>query len=254
MAQGNGIGTTDRPLAGKVALVTGASRGLGAATARRLARLGADVAIGYRSRADQAVAVVDEIKGLGVRAEAFAADLSVRTEATGLADRAAGTFGGIDIVVNSAAVFLFGELSDADRDRMRAINVEGVAAVTRAALKYVPDGGRIINIGSVAGSRSVIPGVSDYAAAKAAVAAYTRSWAHDLAPRKITVNTVEVGFAQTDMVIPAESELGQGIIARIPMGRYARADEVAAAVAFLAGPDAGYVTGSSLRIDGGWDA
>lgn len=246
---------TDASLLGKVALVTGGSRGLGAATAERLASLGADVAIGYATRSDLAQSVVGRVRAFGVRAEAYAADLRDPKQPEELAGRVAAAFGQIDILVNSAGVVLLGDLDAADRAKVFAVNVEGLVAVTKATTQFMPDGGRIISISSTAENRSSFAGISDYAASKAAIASYSRSWAHDLAPRRINVNAVEVSLAETEnMGIPPDTETGQQLIQRIPLRRYGRADEVAAAVAFLAGPDATYITGTSLRVDGGWSA
>ncbi|WP_431953377.1 SDR family NAD(P)-dependent oxidoreductase [Actinacidiphila sp. bgisy167] len=247
----------EQKLAGRTALVTGGSRGLGAAAARRLAREGADVAITYVHAKDKAEAVVDELKGLGVRAAAFQADQGKPDEVIGMVGRVAERFGRIDILVNNAGVFVtgpIGALSLDDITRQWAVNVRGMVAATLEAIKYMPDGGRIVNLGSVNGERSAAAGLGDYAATKAAVAAYTRSWAHDLAPRKITVNTVLPGPSDTDMGIPQESDLGTFVLGLLPYHRYASPDEVAAVIAFLAGPDASYTTGGEIRVDGGWNA
>jgi 3-oxoacyl-[acyl-carrier protein] reductase len=245
----------EKDLCGKIALVTGASRGIGAASARRLASAGADVAIAYLQSGARAKAVAEEVRGLGVRAEVFQADLGNREQATGLVNRAAGTFGRIDILVNSAAVFWpapMGGLSAADYDRQWSINVHGLTATTTQALRHMPDGGRIINIGSVVSQRAYSAGFGDYSATKAAVSIYGRSWAHELAPRGITVNSVVVGVEETDLVIPKESDLGKKVLSEIPFHRYATPEDVAAAVGFLAGPAAAYLTGNDLRVDGGW--
>jgi 3-oxoacyl-[acyl-carrier protein] reductase len=241
----------DTILSGKIALVTGGSRGIGAATARRLARLGADVVITYRQEAAKADAVLGDLRAAGVKAEALRADQADRARVTAMVDEVARQFGRIDILVNSAGVFRPGGLAAAERDEQTAVNVTGLADTTYAALRHLSDGGRIINLSSALGTRAGTAGVADYAATKAAVSAYTRAWAHDLAPRRITVNVVECGLVDTDMAAPADSELGKIFVSMIPMRRYASADEVGAAVAFLAGPDAGYITGTTLRIDGG---
>lgn len=247
----------DNNLRGRVALVTGGSRGLGAASARRLAAAGADIAIAYERSADQAAAVADEARALGAKVEVFQVDLADRGQAANLVDEVAARFERIDVLVNSAGIFVggpIGSMSDADVERMWAINVHGLVATTERALKYMPDGGRIINIGSAAAERASGPGFSHYGATKAAVSMYGRSWAHELGPRGITVNTIVVSFARTDMVIPAESPLGQRILELLPMHRYADPEEVATTVAFLAGPDASYLTGSDIHVDGGWSA
>lgn len=135
-----------------------------------------------------------------------------------------------------------------------AVNVQGLVTTTEESVAHMPNGGRIINFGSVAGERACMAGVGNYSATKAAVSMYGRSWAHELAPRNITVNTILVGFAQTDMVIPTDSETGQTILSVLPFHRYATPEEVAAPVAFLASPATSYMTGGDIRVDGGWDA
>ncbi|WP_306205239.1 SDR family NAD(P)-dependent oxidoreductase [Actinoplanes sp. RD1] len=241
----------EQVLSGKVALVTGGSRGIGAATARRLARLGADVVLTYVEQAAKAEAVAEELRSAGVRAEAVRADQADRDQVTATVDGVAARFGRIDVLVNSAGVFRAGALSPGDRDLQATINVNGLADTTYAALPHLSDGGRVINLSSALGSRAGTPGVADYAATKAAVSAYARAWAQDLAPRRITVNVIECGVIDTDMAVPADSEMGRAFLQMIPLRRYATADEVGAVVAFLAGPDAGYITGTTLRIDGG---
>lgn len=166
-------------------------------------------------------------------------------------------FGRIDILVNSAGVFVtgaMGTLSLDDIARQWAVNVQGLVATTLEAVKHMPDGGRIVNLGSANAERSAAAGLGDYAATKAAVSAYRRSWAHDVAPRKITVNTVLPGPSDTDMGIPQESDLGKFVLGLLPYHRYASPDEVAAVIVFLASPDASYTTGGEIRVDGGWNA
>jgi 3-oxoacyl-[acyl-carrier protein] reductase len=242
---------SERVLSGKVAVVTGGSRGIGAATARRLARLGADVVITYVAQAEKAKAVLEELRSLGARAEALQADQADRVQVTAMVDTVVGQFGRIDILVNNAGVFCPGETSTANRDLMTAVNLTGLADTTYQVLAHMGDGGRIINLSSGLGTRAGTPGVADYAATKAAVSAYTRAWANDVAARRITVNVIECGLVDTDMAVPADSELGRMFVQTIPLRRYASADEVGAAVAFLAGPDASYITGGTLRVDGG---
>jgi 3-oxoacyl-[acyl-carrier protein] reductase len=247
----------DKDLHGKLALVTGGSRGIGAACARRLATQGADVAISYVKSSDKAATVVDELTSLGVQAAAFQADQAHHDEVVRMVGEVAERFGHIDILVSSAGVFFpgpMGSLSSEEVAYQWAVNVQGVVTTTQESVDYMPDGGRIINIGSVAGERACMSGVGDYSATKAAVSIYSRSWAHELAPRSITVNTILAGFAQTDMVIPADSETGQVIHNILPFHRYATPEEIAAPVAFLASPAASYMTGGDIRVDGGWNA
>jgi 3-oxoacyl-[acyl-carrier protein] reductase len=247
----------DKDLHGKIALVTGGSRGIGAACSRRLAAEGADVAISYVKSSAEATAVVDELTALGVRAAAFQADQARREEVVRMVGEVAAHFGRIDILVNSAGVFYpgpMGSVSPEDVAYQWAVNVQGVVTTTEESVAHMPNGGRIINIGSVAGERACMAGVGHYSATKAAVSMYGRSWAHELAPRNITVNTILAGFIQTDMVIPADSETGQMILSTLAFHRYASPEEVAAPVAFLASPAASYMTGGDIRVDGGWDA
>src|SRR4029079_3649418 len=247
-----------KELNGKVALVTGGSRGIGAAIAKALADDGADVAISYAASADKADAVVKELRKKGVRAEAFRADQANTKEVEGLVEAVVKRFGRLDILVNNAGVFASGPVHDrannlAELERLFAVNVGGVATAVRTAAPLMPDGGRIISIGSVAGDTSPWPGVADYSATKGAVAAYTRGWAREVGPRGITVTTVQPGPIDTDRA-PQDGELADGLKARTVFGRYGKPEEVAAAVAFLASPAASYITGTTLNVDGGYSA
>jgi len=247
-----------KELNGKVALVTGGSRGIGAAIAKALADDGADVAISYAASADKADAVVKELRKKGVRAEAFRADQANTKEVEGLVEAVVKRFGRLDILDNNAGVFASGPVHDrannlAELERLFAVNVGGVATAVRTAAPLMPDGGRIISIGSVAGDTSPWPGIADYSATKGAVAAYTRGWARDLGSRGITVNTVQPGPIDTDMA-PQDGEVADGLKARTVIGRYGKPEEVAAAVAFLASPKAAYITGTTLNVDGGYNA
>jgi len=245
-------------LAGKVALVTGGSRGIGAATARALAAEGAAVAISYEASADKAKALVTELEKKDVRAKAFQADQSDPRKVERLVQDVVKHFGRLDVLVNNAGVFVTGSVTDAKADlaafeRQQRINVGGVAAAVRAAAGVIGEGGRIVTIGSVAGARAGYPGMADYCATKAAVAAYTRGWARDLASKKITVNVVQPGAVATDMN-PDTGEFAEALKSRTALGRYGRPEEIAAVVTFLAGPSASYITGSTIDVDGGYGA
>jgi len=245
-------------LAGKVALVTGGSRGLGAAIARSLAQEGADVAISYVSSGAKAEAVVQELVALGVRAEAFEADQADPVKVAALVAVVAERFGRLDILVNNAGVAVGGLLGDPASDvaafaQQYAINVGGVVAAVRAAAPIMGDGGRIITIGSAVAPHCSVLGLSDYSATKAAVAAYSRGWARDLAARGITVNTVQPGPVETDMN-PSDGPMSAVITPLTALGRYGRPEEIAVVVAFLAGPGSSYITGAAIDVDGGLNA
>jgi len=247
-----------KTLTGKVALVTGGSRGIGAAIAKALADDGADVAISYSSSPDKAKQVVNELLAKGVRAHAFKADQAKAEEVEALVNDVSERFGHLDILVNNAGVFATGQVHDrannlAELDHLFAVNVGGVVAAVRAAVPLMNGGGRIISIGSVVGEQSPFAGIADYSATKAALLGYTRGWARDLGPKGITVNTVQPGPIDTDMN-PSNSEFADAQKTRTALGRYGKAEEVAAAVAFLASPEAGYITGTTLTVDGGYNA
>ncbi len=190
----------------------------------------------------------------GVHGFVVKADQSIIVEAEGVVAEAVTKFGKLDILVNNPAVFVTGpvggDVDTAALQGQKRVNVDGVIATTRAAAKVLPDCGRIITIGSGAGTRPDFSGTADYSATKAAVAAFSRVAARDLASRNITVNTRQAGFVATDMN-PASSDWAPGWVALIPFGRYGRPEEIAEGVVFLASPDASYVTGSILNIDGG---
>ncbi len=246
----------NKKLSGKAALVTGGSRGIGAAIARSLADEGADVAISYVSNVDKAKSLVRELQEKGVRAVAFQADQASTDEVAALVRKVAAHFGHLDILVNNAGVFItgpVGEVKAEDVARQFAVNVGGVNAAVREAAQLMKEGGRIISIGSMGGTSSPWPGIADYSATKAAVAAYTRGWARDLGPKGITVNTVQPGPIDTDMN-PDDGDFAAAQKAKTALGRYGTSEEVAAAVAFLASPEAAYITGSVITVDGGFNA
>jgi 3-oxoacyl-[acyl-carrier protein] reductase len=246
-------------LKGRVALVTGGSRGLGAAIADALAERGADVAISYVSSASKAQAVVERLQAKGVRAIAIQAEQADVTSARGLVDGVVEQLGQLDILVNNAAVAVQGQCVDdpaldvAALDRQWQVNVLGAVAVTRAAARVLPEHGRIIFIGSLAGTRVPFPGGADYAATKAAIIGYAKGVARDLGPRNITVNVVQPGIMPTDMMVEVLGESGpsETFLDMHPIRRIATLEEVADVVRFLAGPGAGYLTGSVIDVAGG---
>jgi len=246
-------------LKGKVALVTGGSRGLGAATAEALASQGADVAISYAASSDKAAAIVERLKAVGVRAIAVQSDQSDIGSAKPLIENVIAEFGRLDILVNNAGIAIQGQLVDdpaLDGDnynRQWQVNVMGTIANTRAAASKLTDGGRIIFIGSLLGSYVPFPGVADYAGTKWALAGYAKGIARDLGPRNITVNVIQPGIMPTDMAEDIAGELPNrdAILDMHPIRRIATLEEVAETVCFLAGPHAGYINGETINIAGG---
>ncbi|GHF45996.1 SDR family oxidoreductase [Streptomyces griseosporeus] len=243
--------TTDGSLNGKAALVTGGSRGIGAATAVRLARAGADVALTYVSDKEAAEGVVQAVTALGRRAVALRADAGDAAEAAAAVDRAAEALGGLDVLVNNAGVGVLGPLDGLsldDVDRVLAVNVRGVFLASQAAAARMGEGGRIVTIGTCMTQRVPGPGGTLYTMSKAALVGLTRALARELGPRGITATIVHPGPIDTDMN-PADGPYAAGQAAMTALGRFGRAEEVADLVAYLAG--AAYVTGAEFAVDGG---
>jgi 3-oxoacyl-[acyl-carrier protein] reductase len=243
-------------LEGKVALVTGGSRGIGAAIAKRLAKDGADVVITYAKDAKAADAVVKAIESSGRKARAIQADAADPEAVQAAVEQTAKSFGRIDLLVNNAGTAIpqpFEETTMDEMDRMIDINFRGVMAATQAALKHMPDGGRIISIGSCVGERNMTPGLTAYAATKGAVKMFTQGLAREVGRRGITVNNVQPGPIDTDLN-PASGDWAAPQLANTALNRYGHVDEVAALVAFVASPEAAYITGASLTVDGGTNA
>ncbi len=245
-----------KPLSKKIALVTGGSRGIGAAIVRRLAMEGAQVAFTYSASEKAARALVKEVSGSGVKAKAYRADAAAPKSLARLVGKILSDFGGLHILVNNAGTFLGGRIGDvkiADYERLMRINVDAVFMLTNAAVKFMRAGARIINISSVLGERAAGPDMGVYNASKFAVTGFSRSWAKDLGSKGILVNAVQPGPISTDLN-PETGESADVQKSRTSLGRFGRPEEVAAAVAFLAGPDATYITGATINVDGGWNA
>lgn len=243
-------------LSGKSALVTGASRGIGAAIAKRLAIEGAEVAITYSSSPERAQQVVDDITSNGGKAIGLQADAADQAAVRASVAKAAGEFGKIDILVNNAGVLALGPIAEFSPDAFEkalSVNVRSVFTAIQEALRHMPDGGRIITIGSVNSERMPFEGGSVYALTKGAVASFTKGLARDLGARNITVNNIQPGPVDTEGN-PASGPFAQTMLGLMALKRYGHADEIAAMTAYLAGPEAGYITGASLLIDGGFAA
>lgn len=241
----------------KRALVTGGSRGIGAAIVKRLAREGAHVALTYVSKPDQANETVKAAQALGVQALAIQADSADAKAVVAAVERTVAEFGGIDILVNNAGIILFAPIDDyrlEDFDRTLAVNLRAVFVATQAAVKHMKTGGRVITIGSCNADRMPFGGGAVYAMSKAALVGLVKGLARDLGPRGITINNVQPGPIDTD-TNPADSDFAEMLRKQVmALPRYGTADEIAAMVAYLAGPEAGFVTGASLTIDGGFTA
>ena len=243
-------------LVNRVALVTGGSRGIGAAIAKRLAGDGASVAITYARDASAASAVVQAIELGGGKAIAIQADAANVEAVKAAVEKAVQTFGRLDVLVNNAGTAIpktFEETTLEEMDRVIYINIRGVFAATQASLKHMKDGGRIIMIGSAVGERAVAPGLVPYAATKGAVKMFTQALSREVGSRGITVNNVQPGPIDTDLN-PAAGDWATPQIANTALGRYGHVEEVAALVAFVVGPEASYITGANLTVDGGTNA
>jgi 3-oxoacyl-[acyl-carrier protein] reductase len=246
----------DLALQHKRALVTGGSRGIGAAIVKRLAREGADVALTYVSKPEQANETAKAAQAFGVKALAIQADSGDANAVAVAVERTVGAFGGIDILVNNAGVAAMAPIDDyrlEDFDRTVAVNLRAVFVATQAAVKLMKSGGRIINIGSCNAERIPFAGGAVYAMSKAGLVGLVKGLARDLGPRGITINNVQPGPTDTDMN-PAAGEFADMLRKFMAVPHYGTTDDVAAMVAYLAGPEAGFVTGASLTIDGGFNA
>ncbi|MFI2506598.1 SDR family NAD(P)-dependent oxidoreductase [Streptomyces sp. NPDC018972] len=251
MTTDTSVKTLEKALLSKVALVTGGSRGIGAATALRLAREGADVAVTYVNGKEAAEEVVRAVEALGRRAVALRADAGDPEEAAGAVNAAARELGRLDVLVNNAGVGVLGPvetLSFADVDRVLAVNVRGVFLASRAAVALMPRGGRIITVGTCMTQRVPGPGGTLYAMSKSALVGLTKALARELGERGITANIVHPGPIDTDMN-PADGPYADGQAAMTAVGRFGTAEEVAETIVHLAG--AAYVTGAEFAVDGG---
>jgi len=240
----------------KTAFITGGSRGIGAAIAKRLAADGANVAITYTKGADAAAAVVKEIERTGGKAIAIQADAADAEAVKAAIEKTVATFGRLDVLVNNAGTAIpktFEETTLEELDRVIDINLRGVFIATQAALKHLKSGGRIITIGSAVGERVLTPGLVPYAATKGAVKIFTQALAREVGSRGITVNNVQPGPIDTDLN-PAAGDWAVPQKAATALNRYGHVDDIAAMVAFVAGPEASYVTGANLTVDGGMNA
>jgi 3-oxoacyl-[acyl-carrier protein] reductase len=246
-----------KKLEGKIALVTGGSRGIGAAIAKRLAADGAKVAITYTKGADAAASVVKTIEHAGGKAIAIRADAAAAEAVKAAIEKTVATFGGLDVLVNNAGTVIQNKFEEAtleELDRVIDVNVRGTFIATQAALKHMNDGGRIIMIGSCVGERMMMSsGLVSYAATKGAIKMFTQGLAREVGDRGITVNNIQPGPIDTELN-PAAGDWAAPQKAITALNRYGSVDEVAALVAFVAGPESSFITGANLTIDGGTNA
>jgi len=244
-------------LKGKIALITGGSRGIGAATALQMAAQGATVAFSYSSSEARANEVVAKIEAAGGKAVAFKADQANASEVKGLIADVVKRFGKLDILVNNAAVFVTGTVAETTDtsgfDRQNTINYEAVVAAIREASRVMGEGGRIISVSSALALRSTWPGLADYSATKRAIEGYTKGAARDLGAKGITVNAIGAGSTDTEMN-PADGGFGEAQATATAIGRFGRAEEIAAVITFIASPAASFVTGAVIPVDGGYSA
>ena len=243
-------------LEGKIAFITGGSRGIGAAIAKRLAADGANVAITYAKGADAAASVVKEIEHAGRKAIAIQADAADVEAVKAAVEKTVATLGRLDVLVNNAGTAIpkkFEETTLEEMDRMIDINIRGAFVATQAALKHMKDGGRIIMIGSCVGERMMTPGLVPYSATKGAVKMFSQGLSREVGNRGITVNNIQPGPIDTELN-PAAGEWAAPQKAATALNRYGSVDDVAALVAFVAGPESSYITGANLTVDGGTNA
>lgn len=245
-----------KKFADKTVLVTGGSRGIGAAITRRFAEEGANVAFTYNQSKEKALALSDTLNKSGGKTIAIQANSAIPNDVTLAVEQTVKEFGGIDILVNNAGIYIGKPFEDhtlEEYDEVMAVNVRAVYVASHAAVKYMPAGGRIITIGSNMGDNAVAPQTTLYTMSKSALQGFTRGLARDLGSKKITVNLVQPGPVDTDMN-PAGTELANFLLSRMALTEYGTGDDIAGLVSFLASSEGKYITGSFQTIDGGFNA